>query len=546
MKRIPDFLYFLLLLSAMFFGGCAQPQQQIEPNAPNPRDTIGSISRYISTETTPVRSIGIVAGLAGTGSSECPPAVRQELEKYIQQQVQVGTVNPRAVINSLDTAVVEISGVIPALSMTGDTFDLALKPLSSTQTTSLDGGYLYTADLKEQSRLTNVEQYTLFTKTLATAEGPVYSCKANEVSQRKWFVLGGGRVKQDSSVKLILNTPDFITANAVRNRINERLGPKTAVALSTAEISLAIPAQYLDQRQIFLKLVESLILTENPAIQNEYAQTLIQKIISKSGDIEDAEIALEGIGRPALDVIAPLLEHPDPVVRFFAAKCMLNIGDSRGLFVLRSVSADEQSPYRIEAIRVIGRSAKRRDALPILTNALNDSRIQVRLEAYEMLVYLNSPVISRRTVADGAFIIDNVVCSGPQMVYVFRQDFPKIVLFGSPIYCSKNLFIQSRDQSLTINSVPGAKYISVSRKHPNRPRVLGPLLCNYELSSLIRTLGELSDVKQSAAAQPGLAVPYSEIIDILEIMSTQNAIPAQFFAGPEPIIEPVLQELPSN
>jgi hypothetical protein len=149
-------------------------------------------------------------------------------------------------------------------------------------------------------------------------------------------------------------------------------------------------------------------------------------------------------------------------------------------------------------------------------------------------------------VAGGAFIIDNVIYSGPQMVYVSRQEVPKIVLFGSPIYCKKSLFIQSRDQSLTINSVPGAKYISVSRKHPNRPRVLGPLLCNYELSSLIRTLGELSDVKQSAAAQPGLAVPYSEIIDILEIMSTQNAIPAQFFAGPEPIIEPVLQELPSN
>ena len=544
MKRVPDFLCLLLLLSVMFFWGCSQPQAPIEPNTLNPRDTIGSIARYFAAETIPVRGIGVVAGLAGTGSSECPPSVRQELEKYIWQQV--GTVNPRAVIDSLDTAVVEISGVIPALSMTGDPFDFALKPLSSTQTTSLDGGYLYTAELKEQSRLTNVEQFNLFSKTLATADGPVYTHKTTEASQRKWFVLGGGRAKQDSSVKLVLNSPNFVTANAVRNRINERFGPKTAAALSTAEISLSFPVRYINQRQTFLRLVESLMLAENPAIQNEYAQSLIQKILSKSSDIENAEIALEGIGRPALDAIAPLIEHPDPVVRFHAARCMLNIGDNRGLFVLRSVAADEQSPYRIEAIRVIGRSAKRRDALPILTNALNDPRVQVRLEAYEMLVLLNSPVISRKTVAGGAFIIDNVIYSGPQMVYVSRQEVPKIVLFGSPIYCKKSLFIQSRDQSLTINSVPGAKYISVSRKHPNRPRVLGPLLCNYELSSLIRTLGELSDVKQSAAAQPGLAVPYSAIIDILEIMSTQNAIPAQFFAGPEPIIEPVLQELPSN
>jgi hypothetical protein len=540
MKRLPDFLYLLLLLSAMFFWGCSQPQQPAEPNTLNPRDTIGSIARYFAAETIPVRGIGIVAGLAGTGSSECPPGVRQELEKYIWQQV--GTVNPRAVIDSQDTAVVEISGVIPALSMTADTFDLALKPLSSTQTTSLDGGYLYTAELKEQSRLTNVEQFTLFSKSLATADGPVYSCKTDEASQKKWVVLGGGRVKQDSPVKLILNSPDFVTANAVRNRINERFGPKTAAALSTEEISLSFPAQYIDHRQTFLRLVDSLMLAENPAIQNEYAQSLIQKIVSKSSDIENAEIALEGIGRPALDVIAPLLEHPDPVVRFHAARCMLNIGDSRGLSVLRTVVADEQSPYRLEAIRVIGRSAKRRDALPILTNALNDPRIQVRLEAYDMLILLNSPVISRKTVAGRAFIIDNVVCSGPPMVYVSRQESPKIVLFGSPIYCNKNLFVQSPDQTVTINSVPGDKYISVSRKHPNRPRVLGPLLCNYELSSLIRTLGELSDVKQKLAAQPGLAVPYSEIIDILDIMSDQNAIPAQFVAGPDPTTEPVLQE----
>lgn len=544
MKGIPNYIYFLLLVSTLFFWGCSEPLQVTEPSAVNPRDTIGSISRYISAETIPVGGIGIVAGLAGTGSSECPPGVRQELEKYIWQQV--GTVNPRAVIDSLDTAVVEISGAIPALSLSGDTFDLSLKPLSSTQTTSLDGGYLYTAELKEQSRLTNIQQFTLFSKTLAAADGPVYSCKADTASQRKWYVLGGGRVKQDSSVKIILNSPDFITANAVRNRINERFGPKTAAALSTSEISLSFPVQYINQRQRFLRLVETLILAENPAIQNEYAQALAQKIISKSSDIETAEIGLEGIGRPALDVVAPLLEHPDPMVQFHAARCMLNIGDSRGLAVLRKVVADVQSPYRIEAIRVIGHRAKRRDALPILTNAINDSLIEVRLEAYDMLNLLNSPVISRKTVAGSAFIIDNVVCSGPKMVYVSRQEIPKIVIFGSPVYCNKNLFIQSRDQAVTINSVPEAKYISVSRKHPNRPRVLGPLSSNYELSSLIRTLGELSDVKQNPAAQPGLAVPYSEIIDILEIMCTQNAIPAQFIAGPEPEMQAVLQDLPSN
>ena len=451
-------------------------------------------------------------------------------QKYIWKKV--GSINARTIIDSLDTAVVEISGVIPELSSPLESFDVALQPLSSTQTTSLDGGYLYTAELKELSRLTNVEEFVRFSKPLGSANGPVDTQKTEGPSQDKWFVLGGGKAAQDSSVTLILNTPDFTTANTIRNRINERFGPKTAAAVSTARITLSFPPKYFGQREKFLKLVESLILAENPEIQSEYAQTLIQKMVSKTGDIEDAEIALESIGKSALDAIAPLLNHSDPTVRFHVARCMLNIGDSRPLTVLRSIATNERSPYRIQAIRAVGQSAKRRDALPILSSALNDPRIQVRLEAYEMLAALNAPVISRKSVAKGAFLIDSVICSGPKMIYVYRQQVPKIILFGAPLHCQKNIFVQSEDGTVTINSMPDDKYISISRKHPTRHRVLGPLLSSYELSSLIQTMGELPDVKESSAAQPGLAIPYSEIIQILETMCAQNAVPAQFFAGP--------------
>ena len=81
---------------------------------------------------------------------------------------------------------------------------------------------------------------------------------------------------------------------------------------------------------------------------------------------------------------------------------MINIGDSRALTVLRTIIADENSPNRIDAIRAVGHSAKRRDALPVLSIALNSSDIQIRLEAYEMLDRLNSPAISRKAVANGA------------------------------------------------------------------------------------------------------------------------------------------------
>lgn len=549
MKRTAISLYAFFLISAIFFCGCSQPQEPPKGDEPlNPRDTIGSVAKYFATEATPVRGIGIVACLSGAGSSECPPEIRAELEKYIWQQIpEAGSVKPRFVIDSQDTAVVEITGVIPALSTPYDRFDVILKPLSSTQTTSLDGGCLYTAELKEMSRLSSIAEFTRFSKTLASAEGPVYTLQTDTSSPAptQWRVLGGARAKQSSSVRLILNAPNFTASNVIRNRINERFGPKTAACISSVEITLSFPTKYLDQREKFLSMVESLLLGGNPEMQNEYAQALIKQILSKT-DSEQAEIALEGIGKPALDPLAPLLNHTDPAIQFHAARCMLNIGDKRALTVLRTVIRDKNSPHRMDAIRAVGLSAKRRDAMPILEMALNDRDIQIRLEVYEMLVRLNSHVISRRRVSNGNFSVDSVICSGPKVIYVYRQGKPRIVLFGSPFRCEKNIFIQSEKSGVTINSLPGDKRISVSRKHPNRPRVIGPLLSSNDLSVLIQTLGEMPDIKSSNAVRPGLAVPYAEILDILKTMCQQGAISAQFIAGPEAELGPVLQESPSN
>ena len=547
MKRVLNSLYVFFLMLAMSFCGCSQPQKPPKVDEPlDPRGTIGSIAKYFETRATPVRGLGIVACLSGTGSSECPPEIRRELEKYIWQQVpEAGSVNPRLVIESQDTAVVEVIGIIPSLSTSTDLFDVTLRPLSSTQTTSLDGGCLYTTDLKEMSRLTSVEQFTRFSKTLATAEGPVYTLQTDTSSPTQWQVLGGGRANHNSFVRVILNTPNFTAASVIRNRINERFGPKTAVCISSVEIRLSFPAKYLDQREKFLSIVESLMLGENSEMQDEYAQALIKQILSKENS-EQAEIALEGIGKSALDFLTPLLNHTDPAVRFHAARCMLNIGDKRSLPVLRAIVRDKNSPYRMDAIRAVGLSAKRRDAMGILETALNDSDIQIRLESYEMLDRLNSHVISRRRVLNGSFSVDSVVCSGPKVIYAYRQGKPKIVLFGSPFRCQENIFIQSEKSAVTINSLPDDKRISVSRKHPNRPRVIGPLLSNNNLSVLIQTLGEMPDIKSSNAVRPGLAVPYAEILDILKTMCQQEAILAQFIAGPEAELEPVLQESPSN
>jgi hypothetical protein len=93
--------------------------------------------------------------------------------------------------------------------------------------------------------------------------------------------------------------------------------------------------------------------------------------------------------------------------------------------------------------------------------------------------------------------------------------------------------MQSDDGTITLNALPTDKYVSVSRKHPGRPRVIGPLKSSFEVSLLLQTLGDMPEVSDKTGLRPGLAVPYSDILPLLKKMCAQNAIQAQFIAGPE-------------
>lgn len=516
-------------------AGCTQQQQQQSVQVPpliiDPKSTIGSVSQIFGAGSIRVRGIGLVAGLAGTGSSECPPSVREELEKYIWKKIPQTTnpVNPGMLIESQNTAVVEIFGVIPSLSTIRSGFDVLIRPLSSTQTTSLDGGYLYTTELKELSRLTNIEQFTQYTKVIAEAEGPVYSNKLQSAESSNWYVLGGGHALEEGSVQLILRQGNFVLANAVRNRINERFGPKTAIPDSYEKITLNFPPLYYERKAQFLSMVQSLILAENPAIRMEYLQSLIEQFVAEPK--ESIELALESFGKPGLDALAPLLEHPDPSIRFYIARCMLNIGDERPVQTLRNIIIDRSSPYRIPAIDVLGRGAKRSTSRPILLNTLSDTDIEVRLAAYEMLLRLESPEISRKHIAKDSFVVDSILCGGPKVIYVYQQKSPRIVIFGSPMQCEGSLFIQSDDSSVSINAAANDDFILVSRKQPSGPRVIGPLSSSRQVSNILQTLGELPESKNGSRL--GLAIPYAEILPILRKMCQKNAIQAEFIASPE-------------
>ena len=530
----------LLVIFGLALIGC-QPARSDEDGAKFDESgdmTVGSLGRIHRFAPIPVRGFGIVAGLAGTGSSECPPVIRSALVTYILKQVtDKSRIDPEKFINSKDTAVVEIYGTIPLLASRGSSFDLKVSVMPGTQTMSLDGGRLFTAELKSASELSLAEALMSapHLTTLAVAQGPIFIDKlsSGNIDPRTGYILGGGSAMNDSQVLLALFKSDFLVANAVRNRINERFGPDTARAVLPNEIDLNIPAKFRYNKERFLSMVESLSINTNNIVQQKRIKTLAAALAS-SADKKATEIALAAIGKPAISELRKLAKSGDEAVRFHSARCMLQSGDDSAVSTLAGIANNKSSGKRIEAIETIGANARKNDAIATLAPLLSDEDFSVRHASYTQLRMLEDISIKQRLIGKD-FFVDNVVCSGPKIIYASRRDAGRIVLFGSPVECEKNIFIESPDKRITINSTADQDFITVMRRHPTQPRIIGPLRCGFDLADVIQALCGYSS-EGSTKSRPGLSVPYSELLPLLKQMCQQGAIKADFKAG-EPISE---------
>ena len=535
---------FLLVLS-LLTSGCNQQAVVTKPEFEKPAQlgaTIGSLGVLMQYGATPVIGHGIVAGLPGTGSSECDPALRQVLVKYIRQQMPTLTdFNPNDFINSKDTAVVEVYGVIPSLAASGEHFDIRVRALSSTQTTSLAGGTLFTTELKELSRFLSFNdrsRFSAYLNSLARAQGPIFIDYLQGLSpdQNVGYVLGGGVVTKDVQIGLGLLEANYLTASTVRNRLNERFGPSTAKAMSPAEILLQFPAKYKHQKRRFLALVYSLYVTNNAQSQQERIAALADNLAG-ARDVTASATGLEAIGKPVADHVAPLLSSDNELIRFHAARCLLNIGDDRGLWVLREIIADQGSDYRMDAIETVGYSARRSDALTILNDLLREDSLDVRLAVYEHLRRLQDISVSS-TLIGKDFFVDRVASRGPRVVYVQRTTAPRIILFGTSIKCEENIFVNQPERGIIIHAQADQGYISLMRKLPDRPRPIGPIRSSFRLVDVIRTLYESPNADKNAGLRPGLGVSYADLIALLEYMCGSGGVNAEFQSGPVVQVNP--------
>jgi len=521
-----------VLLTGFFIAGCGEPGRTGKGPLAFEADlgpTIGLLAEVFSPEPILVEGYGVVAGLNGTGSAECPPQIRAYLEQYILRQLAEPKIDVEKFISSRDTAVVLVHGLIPATASKNQYFDVRVAALPGTQTTSLEGGWLYGAELKTAG------SFGITTKVLATAKGPVFidTISTSGTDKKIGYVLAGGTVLDDYKVWLVLRRPDYRTAGRIRDRLNA-CWDGMAKAVNEWQIELKVPAKYREQKQRFVSIVKATYLSETREITRERIKTFVRKLAA-SKDKEQSETALEAIGNESLSKLPALLNSSNEEVRLRAARCMLNLGSDAGLMVLRQIALDKTSTYRIEALESITLGARRNDAARISQRLLRDEDFAIRLAAYEQLRKLDDITVTQTLIARN-FYLEEIAQAEHTTIFVSRSGQPRIVLFGAPISCRRNIFVESADGNITINAPAGQKYVSIMRKHPKRPSVIVQLKSTFELSDIIQTLCE-EPLKKAEEGHLGLGVSYADMIALLKRMCDKGAVRAEFRAGALPRME---------
>jgi hypothetical protein len=528
----PRIVFFVgILLIGAFVAGCGKAVSTTDAPETELGATIGSLTEVFAAESIPVEGYGLVGGLRGTGSAECPPGVRAYLKQYILTQLSERKTDVEKLISSRNTAVVRIHSIMPAAAKERERFDVRVDALPTTQTTSLEGGWLYDAELKRAGTV------GIATRVLATAKGPVFidTVDASGTDKKVGYILAGGQTRDKYRITLALRQPDYLAARHISDLLNARFGTGTANA-SPDLIELNVPAEYGEQKEKFISIIKAIYIIEAPQVTEQRIEALVKKL-AVSEDKDAAETALEAIGNKSLRKLAALLESTDEQVRLRAARCMLNLGGSRGLETLREIAADKSSTYRIEALEAITAGASRNYAASISRRLLLDDDFDIRLAAYKQLRRLDDVAITRRLIADN-FYLEQITRAKQTEIFVSRSGQPRIVLFRAPIYCRENIFVQSADGEITINAPVGQKYVSLIRKVPNRPDIPPiRLKSSFRLSDIIRTLCEEPLLQKGSLLRPGLNVSYADAIGLLKQMCEQGAVEAQFRAGPPPKID---------
>lgn len=546
------------LAICLTIGGCATKEEwdrfwdsfkdkgeQPEANprlASNSKAVQGTIGEYVTIDglrMTHVRGYGLVVDLVDSGGVDGQEQVKDYITKEVRRRQQIGAPGETVdeILKGRDSAMVNVIGQIPAAAKKGDRFDLVVSKMGS-QTSSLVGGRLVLCDLK---LFADTPAGVMEGKTLATGAGPVFvspfdraGLATSSVDLEVGIVMGGGSVKEPRQVRLVLNDPRYSIAQQIVSRLNGRYAKADPIANAKgpSSIDLTIPPEMNDRKRVFLERVLHTTLNDHPAMLERRAKDLSEEITDDGAEYESIGLAWEAIGKDALPIVRGHYRDSKAEASYFAGRTGLRLEDGDSVAVVGKHAHDPNSDFRLQAIEELGYATNIYGAGEQLRKLLDDADEDIRIRAYLALRRRSHSAIESRVMDQDNFVLDVVDSHGPFLIYIQRLFEPRIAIFGKQMKCvPPAIFPGERNDHRRLLSQISARqsdeFLTIKYKNKRTgvisPKLDGPL----QVGELIGFLGDRFGTDDEGKPT-GLAVPYSEVVDILHSLCKSGTIPAHF------------------
>jgi hypothetical protein len=484
--------------------GCFHPETRLQAGDEVERDryevkTVGDVTQVANSGPIPVAGIGLVVGLAGTGSSPPPGAQRSMLEAdLLKRNVE----NVKQLLSSTDISLVQVSAFVPPAAHKNDKVDVEVTLPPGSRTTSLRGGRLVACDLFNYELASNLSQRVansdrvLPGHPLIRAEGTLlvgFGDGDDAARVRQGRVWGGGRVKADRPIYLVLNEDQQYArvASTVADRINETFhgrylgGPsgEVAVAKTSSGVFLSVPQQYKHNLEHYLRVVR-LIPLRMDATQSAYRHKLSEDLLDPASTIT-AALRLEALGKDSVPILKRGLESDRPLVRFAAAEALAYMGDpSCGQELARDVQEfPDLRAFALTALASLDESVSRVQLRGLLASATPE----VRYGAFRALRALDEhdPAV-RGELLNDSFWLHRAVPNSEPLVHFSTGKRAEIILFGLEPMLKPPFALSAGEYTLT--AAAENQQCTIGRFSPQEG--VSHRQCSFRVEDIIRTLAD--------------------------------------------------------
>ncbi len=528
-----------------------QPDVVVRDVPPVLAGTVGSQTSLRGGEGLLVSGYGLVVDLAGTGDSQIPGPVRAFMEREMTLQgvgqalYGMNNISPGELLDSDRTAVVLVRGVVPPGAVAGQRFDVSVQAVPGSSATSLEGGRLWTTQLREGLAVPGGAQ----TQVMGEARGDLFinpfadPAKQDEdaIVRTDGRILNGGGVVTARDLILSLDNPSHARARSIVAAINAKWPygdgrASTAEGVNEETILINVPQRFRDRADEFIRLMTYLRVDQGFA--RMWAQRYSQAIRSEPYLSEQLSWAMQSLGDIALPPLRDLYDFPEPAPRLAALRAGAALGDTLAAPHLKEIARSGTAALRLDAIKLLGDLGVDPRINNDLRELLSDPAADVRVAAYEALARRGDPYLARRYIED-KFVLD-VVPSEKPMIYVSQQRQPRIVVFGENLGVSRPILATGWDERLMVAADGADDGLRVYyRDHVTGE---GSTIDGLppEASSLIQTLAHEPTPENP---RPGFALSYSEVVGALHELWRADAFAADFIAEQDVLAAELIRSL---